>query len=83
MTLEWTDNAQGEAASILQRAMGEEGKAFNNHIGQPGSNTTAATDNLVSPGKTYRYRVYVIRPTPAGPQATGVSNTVLVRVPTK
>ena len=31
--------------------------------------------------QTYRYRVYAVRPTPAGPQGTGLSNTITVHVP--
>jgi hypothetical protein len=71
----------GAAVCIVQRAVGEEGQEFGNHIGLPGDDVTEATDNRVTPGQTYRYRVYAIRPTPAGPQGTGVSNTIVVRVP--
>ena len=81
VTLQWKDNASGEMASIVQRAVGEQGQDFRNHFGQPGANTTAATDSSVVPGQTYRYRVYAIRPTPTGPQGTGVSNTIVVRIP--
>jgi spore coat protein CotH len=81
VTLQWTDNAMGAAVCIVQRAVGEEGQEFGNHIGLPGDDVTEATDNRVTPGQTYRYRVYAIRPTPAGPQGTGVSNTIVVRVP--
>ncbi len=70
-------------AYIVQRAVGEEGQEFHNHIGQPGADVVTVSDGNIAPGQTYQYRVYAIRPTPAGPQATGVSNTVTVRVPEK
>ena len=81
VTLQWKDNATGEMVYIVQRAVGEAGQEFGNQIGQPGAEVTAATDTSVAPGQTYRYRVYAIRATPNGPQATGVSNTIIVRVP--
>lgn len=80
VTLQWKDNARGEMAHIVQRADGEQGQEFRNHFGQPGADVTEATDGSVLPGQTYRYRVYAIRPTPTGPQGTGVSNTITVRV---
>ena len=81
VSLAWTDNARGEAATIVQRAMGEQGDEFHNVIGRPGDDVTSADDSQVEPGRTYRYRVYAVRPTPQGPQGTGVSNTVVVHVP--
>lgn len=83
VSLAWTDNARGEAATVVQRAVGEQGNAFGNHIGRPGENVTSADDTQVEPGRTYRYRVYAVRPTPQGPQGTGVSNTVIVQVPAR
>ena len=35
----------------------------------------------VIPGSIYRYRVYAVRPSPLGPQGTGVSNVITVRIP--
>jgi len=81
VTLQWTANARDAAAYIVQRAVGEQGREFDNYIGQPGADVIEATDDRVAPGETYRYRVYAIRPTPNGPQGTGVSNTILVHVP--
>ena len=83
VTLQWTDNARGEVAYVVQRAVGEQDQEFGNYIGQPGDAVTEATDNRVTPGQTYRYRVYAVRPTPTGPQGTGVSNTIVVRVPAR
>lgn len=83
VSLAWTDNAQGEGAYILQRAVGEQGDEFSNHIGRPGDNITSFSDSQVEHGQTYRYRVYAIRPAPNGPQGTGVSNTVVVHIPEK
>ncbi|MHB9079204.1 MAG: CotH kinase family protein [Pirellulaceae bacterium] len=82
VTLQWKDNASGEAAHVLQRVAGEgaQGEEFRNYIGAPGADVTEITDGNVAPGQTYRYRVYAVRPTPTGPQGTGVSNTVTVRV---
>ncbi len=81
VTLRWQDNAEGEAGHIVQRAEGTSGQEFHNLIGKPGGNSTTASDTSVIPGKTYRYRVYAIRPTPMGPAGTGVSETITVRVP--
>lgn len=83
VTLQWKDNAKGEMAHIVQRAAGEKGGEFLDHIGKPGADTVTASDDSVAPDRTYRYRVYAIRPTPAGPRGTGVSNTITVRVPKK
>ena len=77
--LRWKDNAEGEAGTILQRAVGEKGK-FQNLLGQPGGNITTATDRNPKPNGTFRYRVYSIHPTPNGPKGTGVSNAVSVTI---
>lgn len=48
-----------------------------NAIGMPGSDITMATDTGVTSGATYRYRVYAMRPGPAGGAVgTGPSNVV-------
>ena len=83
VTLQWKDNSKGERAYIVQRTNGEKGQEFHNHIGQPGADITTAFDLNIVPGVTYHYRVYAIRPTPTGPQGTGVSNTITVHVPDK
>jgi hypothetical protein len=79
--LQWVDNAQGEVACVVQRCVGGECTDFMNAIGQGGNNITTATDRQVQPGRTYRYRVYVVFPTPLGPRGSGVSNIVTVKVP--
>jgi spore coat protein CotH len=79
--LGWTDHAEGEVACIVQRCNGADGADFVNAIGQGGANLTSAVDRNVEPGKTYRYRVYAVLPTPQGPRGTGVSNVVTVQVP--
>ena len=53
---------------------------FQNLKGLPGENLTGATDKKVRPGRTYRYRVFAIKPTLRGAVGTGVSNVVTVRV---
>lgn len=83
ITLRWKDNATGEAGHVVQRADGEKGQNFRNRIGRPGGNVTMASDTGVVAGKTYRYRVYAVRPTPSGPQGTGLSNSITVRVPAR
>ena len=79
--LRWVDHAEGEMAFIVQRCTGAEGTEFVNAIGQPGQDLSRATDRDVQPGVTYRYRVYAVRPTPQGPQGTGVSNVETVTIP--
>ena len=79
--LRWTDHAENAAAYIVQRSSGAESVEFVNAIGQGGPNITGAMDRDVQPGKTYRYRVYAVLPTPQGPRGTGVSNVVTVEVP--
>lgn len=79
--LRWIDNATNEAATIVQRAEGLQSETFRNRIGLPGDRVTQATDRDIQPGKTYRYRVYSMQPTPQGPRGTGVSNVVTVQVP--
>ncbi|MEO2008243.1 MAG: CotH kinase family protein [Pirellulaceae bacterium] len=81
VTLQWKDNAEGEAGHLVQRAEGEKGQEFRNVIGKPGTDITSATDNSVVPGRIYRYRVYAVTHTPSGPHGSGVSNVVTVRVP--
>jgi spore coat protein H len=78
--LEWKDNATAEAGHILQRAEGAKGTEFRNYMGKPGDKISEATDPRVEAGKTYRYRVFAVRHTPRGPQGSGVSNVVTVRV---
>lgn len=78
--LGWNDHAEGEVAHVVQRS---EGAEFMNAIGQPGPNATTATDRNVQPGKSYRYRVYAVLPTPQGPRGTGVSNMIEVVIPEK
>ncbi len=77
--LHWTDHAEGEVAFIVQRCIGAEGGEFTNTIGQAGQDITSAVDRDVQPGKTYRYRVYAVLPTPRGPRGTGLSNEISVR----
>ncbi|MGV3772325.1 MAG: CotH kinase family protein [Verrucomicrobiales bacterium] len=79
--LKWADHAEGEVAYIVQRAEEREENDFVNAIGQGGENVVSAVDNKIEPGKTYRYRVYAVLPTPEGPRGTGVSNTILVEIP--
>lgn len=71
--LRWKDHAEGEMAFIVQRGTGAECTDFENAIGQPGQDLSSAVEPNVQPGMTYRYRVYAVRPTPQGPQGTGVS----------
>jgi hypothetical protein len=79
--LRWVDHADGEVAFIVQRCTGAECADFENAIGQGGQDLTTATDRQVQPGKTYRYRVYAVLPTPQGPRGTGVSNAQTVTIP--
>ena len=81
ITLQWKDNAEGEAGHVLQRADGENGPQFRNHIGRPGRESSLAEDTGVVAGRTYRYRVYAVHPTPDGYRGTGLSNVITVRVP--
>ena len=79
--LRWTNHDDGAVGYVVQRGAGAGGKDFANAIGQGGRNITTAIDRDVEAGKTYRYRVYAVRPTPQGPQSTGVSNVITVSVP--
>ena len=79
--LEWVDNAEGEAAFVVQRCTGAECTDFGNLIGLDGANRTTATDPHVEPGKTYCYRVYAVFPTAQGPKGSGVSNVLTVTIP--
>ena len=81
VVLRWSDHAQGEIASVVQRASGADDGDFTNTIGQGGENITRAVDPGVHPGRTYRYRVYAVLPTPSGPRGTGVSNVITVQTP--
>jgi hypothetical protein len=81
LELRWTDHAEGEMAYVVQRCMGEEATDFVNVIGQGGEKISTAIDRNVQPGKTYRYRVYAVLPTPQGPRGTGVSNVITVQIP--
>lgn len=83
VTLRWQDNAEAEAGHIVQRADGEKGQEFRNHIGRPGRESSTAEDTGVVAGRTYRYRVYAVHPTPDGLQGTGLSNTITVHIPEK
>ena len=83
VTLQWKDNAEGEAGHLVQRADGKKGNEFHNLVGKPGSESTTASDSKIVPGRTYRYRVYAVHPTPTGLQGTGVSNTVTVHISEK
>jgi hypothetical protein len=78
--LRWKDNAQGEQAFVVQKCLAVDGAVFQNAIGLPGGNLTEAVDRDVQPNITYRYRVYAVKPTPEGPQGTGVSNPVTVTI---
>ena len=80
--LEWKDNAKGEAGHVVQRALDPEGKRFGNHIGRFGlDNDGKALDRDVRRGQTYRYRVYAVFSTPAGPRGTPATKVVTVRIP--
>jgi hypothetical protein len=79
--LQWTDHAEGEVAHVVQRS--DDHGDFRNAIGQMGPAITTAIDQNVEPGKTYRYRVYAVFPTPNGPRGSGLSNPITVRVPEK
>jgi spore coat protein CotH len=79
--LGWTNHAEGAVAFVVQRCVGDDCTDFINAIGQGGQNITTATDPHVQPGKTYRYQVYSVLPTPQGPRCTGVSNIITAHVP--
>ncbi|GIS60726.1 MAG: hypothetical protein CM1200mP2_29510 [Planctomycetaceae bacterium] len=81
ITFKWKDNAKGEAGHVLQRADGENGPQFRNHIGRPGRESSSRRTPGVVAGRTYRYRVYAVHPTPDGYRGTGLSNVITVRVP--
>ena len=79
--LRWKNHADGAVAFVVQRCTGADNTDFANAIGQGGSDITTASDREVQPGKTYRYRVYAVLPTPQGPRGTGVSNVITVKIP--
>ena len=81
VTLQWNDNAEGEAGHILQRAEETQEDTFQNHIGQPGTHVTRISDTQIATGKTYRYRVFAVHESANGQRGTGVSNVVTVRIP--
>ena len=81
VTLQWNDNAEGEAGHILQRAEGPQGDNFQNHIGKPGTHVSRISDPRIAAGKTYRYRVFAVHESANGQRGTGVSNVVTVRIP--
>jgi hypothetical protein len=81
VALRWTVHTEDAAAYVVQRCSGQDDVGFANTIGQPGPTVTTAIDRDVQPGKTYRYRVYAVLPTPQGPRGTGVSNVIMVQVP--
>ena len=75
--LEWKDNADNEAGHIVQRADIESAGKFRNHIPCPGRSETNAIDERVSPGETYRYRVYSVFSTPKGYAGSKPSKVVV------
>ena len=75
--LEWKDNADNEAGHIVQRIDIESTGKFRNHIPCPGRSETSAIDVRVSPGKTYRYRVYSVFSTPNGYAGSKPSKVVV------
>ena len=79
--LRWTNHTDGAAGYVVQRCAGAAATNFANAIGQGGQDIPTAIDRNVQPGKTYRYRVYAVRPTPEGPRGTGVSNVITVSIP--
>ena len=79
--LRWTNHDHGAMAYVVQRCTGADATDFVNAIGQGGQDITTALDRNVQPGRTYRYRVYAVLPTPQGPRGTGVSNVITVSTP--
>ena len=79
--LSWSNHGGGAMAYVVQRCTGADASDFANAIGQGGADITTAVDRDVQPAKAYRYRVYAVLPTPKGPQGTGPSNVITVRVP--
>ncbi len=75
----WKDNSTGEIAFILQRCEGAECVNFRNYKPFHGENITSSANISLEPGKTLRYRLYAVRPTPKGLAGTGVSNIVTLR----
>ena len=73
----WKDNADNEAGHIVQRADIESGGKFRNHIPCPGRSETNVIDERVSPGETYRYRVYSVFSTPKGYAGSKPSKVVV------
>jgi len=81
VVLVWKDNAEDEIFFAVQRCTGPGCTNFINHVGAEGENLSTLTDTGAQSGQTYQYRVYAVRRTPQGPQGTGVSNSIEVRVP--
>lgn len=76
--LQWNDNADNEAGHVVQRASRETNWKFRNHIPRPGRSETQAIDDRVTPGQTYRYRVYAAFQSPRGMTGSRPSNEVEV-----
>ncbi|MEW6160375.1 MAG: CotH kinase family protein [Verrucomicrobiota bacterium] len=81
--LRWVNHTDKAFAYVVQRCTNGNAANFVNAIGQGGADITSAIDREVQPGKTYRYRVYGVLPTPQGPRprGTGVSNEISVTIP--
>ena len=75
--LKWNDNAKNEAGHIVQRADKESAGKFRNFIPRPGNSETNAIDMKITPGETYRYRVYTVFSTPNGPAGSKPSGIVI------
>ena len=69
--LRWANHDEGSVAYVVQRCSGSDDSDFANAIGQGGRDIMTAVDRNVQPAKTYRYRVYAVRPTPKGPRVPG------------
>ena len=78
--LSWADNSPDEAVFVLQRCTGAGCVAFAPLQGVD-PNVTTAVDMMVTPGDTYRYRVYALIPVMGQPSPTGPSNEVEVDIP--
>lgn len=74
--LAWTDNASNETGYVVERCTGSACTAFSALATLP-ANTTWFTDNAVSRGTTYRYRVMA-----TGPSGnSGYSNVAIATTP--
>ncbi len=81
VSLKWNDNANREIGHMVQRADIDQRIGFRNALGRPGTNSTTAIDQNVTPGQTYRYRVFAVYVTPTDHRGSGVSNVVEVKIP--